>query len=491
MKFRGSVDIMIRKLPKKPRSMDEIYKMLEEYSSNDIRAENGRLFTYLYDSGIDDLKKLSDIFVRFLNSNGMDYHAFPSTLKMENDVVAMISSMLNGDEEVAGNFTTGGTESIILAVKSARDLFREKKGNRAAEPEMIIPTTAHPAFRKAAEYLGMKAVRVPVDPNSFLASPEKARDAITDNTAIIVSSAPSFPYGGIDPIEDLGKIAAANGIWLHVDACVGGFILPFLRKLGVPIKKFDFEVDGVSSISVDLHKYGYTPKGSSVILYRNKSLRKHQLYVNASWPGYPMSNVGIQSTKSAGPLAASWAVLHFLGEEGYVNLARKSLHAKEMISEGVEKLGFYVVGKPEATIFAFTRDDINMFAIGSKLRDKGWFLQIQPGSAELGMPPSLHLNANPVHEKIAENFLRALEKVTKESKSSKRENPEELLKRLGIDPNGPNFKKSKVVELLTSPQSPVKKDRTLLYELIRHMPSEVIEEAFKDMVNEDFSPTLE
>ena len=482
---------MIRQLPKKSHTIDDIKRRLEEYSSEDIKAQNGRMFTYVYDSGIEELKELSEIFVRYLNSNAMDYHAFPSTLRLENDLVAMVSSMLHGDENVAGNFTTGGTESIILAVKAARDLYLEKKGKDAGKPEIILPTTAHPAFRKAAGYLGLDVVRIPVDEESFLVSPDKVRSAITDRTAIIVSSAPSFPYGGIDPIEEIGRIAVEHKTWLHVDACVGGFILPFLRKIGVPVKKFDFEVEGVSSISVDLHKYGYTPKGSSVILYRNRALRKYQLYVNASWPGYPMSNIGIQSTKSAGPMAASWAVMHYLGEEGYINLARKSLSAKNIIADGVRKLGFYVVGKPEATIFAFTRDDVNMFEIGSMLKDEGWFLQIQPGSVELGMPPSLHLNANPVHEKIAGNFLESLEKVTEKARMSKRESPAKLLGRLGIDPESPDFRKSKVVDLLTSEDSPLKEDRTLLYELIRHMPAEVIEEAFREMVNEDFSPSLE
>lgn len=469
--------------------MEEIYQKLDNYAKDDVKPEGGRLFTYFYDSGVEDLKKFNEIYLRFLNKNGMDYRAFPSTLQLENDVVAMISSLLGGDDGVAGNFTTGGTESIMIAMKAARDLFLSKEENSGKIPEIIIPVTAHPAFRKAAEYLGMKSVVVPVDKSSFLVDPDEVVKAIGDSTCVIVASAPSFPYGGIDPIEELGKISLKYNLWLHVDACVGGFILPFLKKLGISIKNFDFSVPGVNSISVDLHKYGFTPKGASVILYKNKKLRKHQLYVNASWPGYPMSNIGIQATKSAGPLAASWAILHYLGEDRYLELAKKSLRAKEKIAKGVQELGFQIVGNPESTIFAFSSDSLDIFEVASILREKGWFLQVQPGSVELGIPPSLHLNSNPVHEKASEEFLKSLKEVVTELSSKKKLTFSERLGKLGIDLEADLSKKENVVKLFTSPESPLKKDRTLLYEFIRHLPPDVIEEAFKEMVNDDFSPT--
>lgn len=483
---------MLKSLPQKSNSMENVVRMLDQYTSNDIDVEGGKLFTYLYDSGLKELSRVNDIYVQFLNRNAMDYHAFPSTLHLENDVVAMIGSLLHGDEEVTGNFTTGGTESILIAIKAARDRFlSRKKGEEANQEvaEILIPVTAHPAFRKAAEYLGMKAVHLPVNKDTFMVEPDVVRKHINDNTAVIVSSAPNFPYGIIDPVEELGKLATEKDVWLHVDACVGGLILPFLSKIDVPIRKWDFSAKGVSSISVDLHKYGYTPKGSSVILYRNKDLRKYQLYVNANWPGYPMSNIGVQSTKSSAPLAASWAVLNYLGEEGYLKLARATLSAMEKISKGILDLGYKIVGKPDATIFAFSNEKMDMFEVGAQLKDRGWFLQVQPGSVELGMPPSLHLNSSPVHDKVAGDFIQSLKEVTDALKDREPRSESAIMGDIGA--GGEALSSEKVADLLTSENSPLKEDRNLLYELIRHLPANVIENAFKEMVNNDFKASVE
>ncbi len=403
-------------MPERSSSMRIVRDKLKHYTEDDIEVKDGRLFTYLYDPDMKELREANDIFVEFLNRNGMDYHAFPSTLKIENDIVAMVGSLLNGDSDIAGNFTTGGTESILLAVKSSRDRFLEKNG-KDGKPEMIIPVTAHPAFRKAAEYMGLKIVRIPVDPVSFFTTPSEVEESITENTAMIVASAPNFPYGIIDPVEEIGKIAEKHKVWLHVDACVGGMILPFLSLIGVKVKRWDFSVQGVSSISVDLHKYGFTPKGSSVILYRNHDLRRYQLYVNANWPGYPMSNVGIQSTKSAAPLAASWAVMNFLGINGYVNLARKTLEAKDRLVKGLAELGYDIVGSAETTIFAFTSKRVNLFRVAAELKAKGWFLQVQPGSEREDLPSSLHMNVSPIHVRIADEFLKDLKSITQKLQS--------------------------------------------------------------------------
>lgn len=469
---------MLMKLPEKSMPMEEVGRILDEYTEKDIKVKGGRLFTYLYDSGLESLSQVNDIYVKFLNRNAMDYHAFPSTLRLENEIVTMIASLLHGNDEVRGNFTTGGAESILLAVKSARDLFLDSHPGETGE--IVVPVTAHPAFRKAAEYLGLRTVRVPVTEEGYLADPDKVRDAITDKTAMVVVSAPNFPFGGIDPVDKIGEITSAHNVWLHVDACVGGFILPFLEKLGELKQKWDFAVPAVSSISVDLHKYGYTPKGASVILYRNSSMRKRQIYVNANWPGYPMSNVGVQSTKSSAPMAASWAVLYHLGEEGYLNLTRKILKARDTLLTGITNLGYTILGGNRTTIFAFTREDTDMFEVGTRLKDLGWFLQIQPGSVEMGMPPSLHLNTSPVHEKVAEDFIAALAEVTEELAGKGRRTYDDVVSILGTDDV------SKIPGILSSESSPANDDRTLLYNLIRHMPADIIEKAFLEMVNEDF-----
>lgn len=480
---------MLKNLPRESKSVEQMRSELAEYTSKDIKVKDGRLFTYLYDSGIEELSKINDIYVEFLNRNAMDYHAFPSTLMLENDVVAMIGSLLNGDEKVAGNFTTGGTESILISMRAARDLFLEKNQGYKGFPEMILPITAHPAFRKAAEYLRMKPVLVPVQEGSYMADPEAILNAVSKETAVIVSSAPSFPYGVIDPIEEIGKIAESKGIWLHIDACVGGMILPFLPEAGLEIKKWDFSVPAVSSISVDLHKYGFTPKGSSVILYRNSELRKRQLYVNADWPGYPMSNIGVQSTKSSAPLAASWAVLNYMGREGYVRLAKKTLKAREKILSALKRLGYRIVGNAETTIFAFTSDSCDIFELGSRLKEEGWFLQVQPGSTEHSIPPSLHLNCSPIHEKVADEFIESLEKVTEELTGTSPRTAEDIAETIGHVTG--EIDSDSLSSILLSDESPLKKDSNLLYELIRHLPSEVVEEAFREMVNDDFSASLD
>ena len=481
-------DRIIKKMPERSSSMETVREELYKYIESDIDVKDGRLFTYLYDPDMKNLREANEIFVEFLNRNGMDYHAFPSTLRIENDIVAMVGSLLNGDTNIAGNFTTGGTESILLAVKSARDMFLSRNRNNET-PEIIIPVTAHPAFRKAAEYLGIKVIRVQVDRNTFRTIPGEIEKAITENTALIVTSAPNFPYGAIDPIEEIGEIAERHKIWLHVDACVGGMILPFLSMAGVEVRKWDFLVPGVSSISVDLHKYGFTPKGSSVILYRNHDLRRYQLYVNANWPGYPMSNVGIQSTKSAAPMAASWAVMNSLGIEGYVSLARKTLAAKDKIVNGLMELGYHIVGSPETTIFAFSSESVDIFRVGSELKKRGWFLQVQPGSESDGFPPSLHLNVSPVHVKVSDEFLGDLKAVTHKLKSEGKleDQKKRVMEKITSIIDG----KSSIREAMDEYENSGGNSQDLLYEIIRQVSPHIVENAFRDMVNEDFRPSEE
>ena len=398
---------MLKEFPQKGMSSEEIHDLLDTYGQNDIKNSRGRLFTYFYDPGIKELEDFQDIFLKFSNRNGMDYHAFPSTLKLENDVVAMMGSLLHGSDNVAGTFTTGGTESIILAMKAARDTFLEK---HTGVPEVILPVTAHPSFSKAIEYLGLKEIRVPVDQN-YLADVAAMEGHINENTAMIVGSAPSFPYGTIDPIKELSDMALRHNLWLHVDACVGGMILPFLKRNGRNIPDYDFKLPGVISMSVDLHKYGFTPKGSSVVMYKNESYRRHQIYVNARWPGYPMSNAGIQATKSAGPLAGTWAILNYLGFDGYTALAKKTLDAYETIKGGIEEIGYRITGKPDATIFAFQDDNNSIFQTGVKMIEHGWYPQVQPSNKNLGLPSTIHLNICPVHVDVADEFLKDLKSI--------------------------------------------------------------------------------
>jgi len=255
----------------------------------------------------------------FFSENALNPTVFPSLRRMETEVVAMTAALLGGDEHTVGNMTSGGTESLLMAVLTAREWGRAHKPDVQA-PEMVLPATAHPAFEKAAHYFGVRPVHVPVGPD-LRADVERMRAAITPRTVLLVGSAPSYPHGVVDPIVEIAQVAQEHGLLCHVDACVGGFELPFLRRLGYPVPDFDFQVPGVTSMSADLHKYGYAAKGASVVLYRDSALRRHQFFAYTDWPGGVYASATLAGTRPAGPIAAAWAVLHYLGEEGYLALA--------------------------------------------------------------------------------------------------------------------------------------------------------------------------
>ena len=241
------------KMPAQGMNREKIFETLEAYRADDLKWREGRAFGLVFDAGPEVMSIGKDAYNAFLTENGMDFSAFQSLIRIENELVAMTAAHLRGDDQVVGNFTSGGTESIILAVKTARDYFRIKRPDIKA-PEMILPTSGHAAFHKAAHYLDVKVVPVPVDPQTFKADVNLVRQAITPNTIMIIGSAPSYAHGVVDPIQELGQLALDHGLWMHTDACMGGFMLPYFRRLGEPVPDFDFSVPGVSSISADLHK---------------------------------------------------------------------------------------------------------------------------------------------------------------------------------------------------------------------------------------------
>ena len=321
-------------IPKSGRSRADVLAALESYRADDMPWRDGRTWAYVYDPGPEAEEVIKQAYTMYLTENGLDPTAFPSALRLENEVVAMAAAHLGGERDVVGNFTSGGTESIILAVKTARDCARERRP-QIREPEIVLPATAHAAFHKAAHYLDVKPVSVPVDPTTFKADPAAMRGAITPEHD------PARRLGGLlrarrrrpDPRARRARARAAS-LLLHVDACMGGFLLPYFRRLGAPVPDFDFSVPGVTSISMDLHKYAFAAKGASTILYRDKELRRYQIYACANWTGYTIVNPTVQSTKSAGPLAAAWAVLNFIGDEGYLEIARQVLDATRRIADG-------------------------------------------------------------------------------------------------------------------------------------------------------------
>ena len=275
---------------------------------------------------------------------------------------------------------------------------------------MILPATAHAAFHKAAHYLGVKAVSVSVDPKNFRADVEKVKSAITERTIMIVGSAPSYAHGVVDPIVELAALAQERDLWMHTDACMGGFLLPYFRRLGEPVPDFDFSVPGVSSISVDLHKYAYTPKGASLILYRDKDLRKHQIFACSQWIGYTIVNNAVQSSKSGGPMAAAWAVLNYIGDEGYLEIARKKLAAVKKIVAGIERIdGLRVLGRPDMSLISFTSDEVNIFHIVDEMNRRGWY--IQPALSFDNSPAHIHLSINANNVGWEDELLRNLANV--------------------------------------------------------------------------------
>ncbi|MEM1672269.1 MAG: aspartate aminotransferase family protein [Archaeoglobaceae archaeon] len=401
---------MIKSMPKKGLSKEEILKKLKEYCADDVDPYSGRLFTIAFEPGVEELRDVAfEAIKMFAFKNMLDFTEFPSMIRMEKDIVDYAISLMHGDENVAGTFTFGGTESVFLAVKSARERFILNKG-AITTPEIVMPITGHPCYDKAAEYMGLKVKRVRVDEESFTADVDAINEAITENTAMIVGSTPNWPLGTIDPIKELAEIAVDKNIWLHVDACVGGFVLPFMRKAGEKIPEFDFRIDGVCSISMDPHKYAYTPIGASIVLFRKKFYKMYSQFSNLKWPGYPIVNPAVLSSRSEALLAAAWAVIHFLGEEGYTELAKKIISAKNRIVKGFKEAGYRVMGEP-SVIAAFT-SDLNLFRLSDEMAKKGWLIQPQKGIPAMNIPPSLHVTITPIHDRTIDAMLSDLKECT-------------------------------------------------------------------------------
>jgi sphinganine-1-phosphate aldolase len=367
-------------------SAAEILSSLDALRGSDLPTHGGRTWAYVYDSGLREIDDVAErAFVAYMSVNGLDPTVFPSLVRLENDVVGTAARLMHGDDRVVGTFTSGGTESCMLAVKAARD-----RRSDIAHPEIVLPLTAHAAFHKAARLFGLIVVPTAVDLRTFRADADAVAAAITDRTVLVVASAVSYAHGVLDPVAAIAAAAAARGVPCHVDACIGGWVLPYFRRLGDPIPDFDFAVPGVTSISVDLHKYAYCPKGASVLLYRNAELRRHQYFACADWPGYTIINSTLQSTKSGGPLAAAWAVLNFVGDSGYLELARRTRDATVRLIRGIDGIeGLHVLGHPDSSLVPFATERVDLFEVADELRMMGWY--VQPQLAYGSLPRNLHL----------------------------------------------------------------------------------------------------
>ncbi len=381
---------------------DDVRARLAQLRAADLPTHGGRTLAYVYDSGLADADALGlEALAMFASANGLDPTAFPSLLQMEQELLAVAGELLDAPTGFAGTATSGGTESILLAVQTARDSRPE-----VTRPRMVLPTSAHAAFHKAGHYFGVEPVFVDVDPTTLRADADAMSASIDERTVLVVASAPSYAHGVVDPVREIASAAAEHGVRCHVDACIGGWVLPFL---GEPqAGPWSFAVEGVTSISVDLHKYAYTPKGVSLLLHRSAALRRPQFFASAAWPGYTMINTTTQSTKSGGPIAAAWAVVSHIGIDGYRELATTARAAVLSTAAAIDTIpGIQVLGRPDSTLLALMADPaLDVFTLADELLARGWFTQ--PQMSFRGLPSTLHLTFSAATAPLVGEAVEAL-----------------------------------------------------------------------------------
>lgn len=387
-------------LPAEGRAAAAILDDLAARQSREPDVHGTRLFGLVYPTGREDLEALlEEVNRRYLFGNALNPFKFKELAALTEDVIAMTSGLLNLPEAGGGTMTSGGTESILMSMLVAR----ERAYLRGIErPQILAPESAHPAYSKAAHYFGMDVVRIPLDAD-FRADVRAAESLLGPKTAVVVASAFSYPYGVMDPVEDLAALAAANGVGCHVDGCIGGFVLPFLERLGHDVPPWDFRVPGVTEISADVHKYGYCPKGASVILHRDPDWFGHQVFLYDNWGSGLYGSPGIAGARPAGPIATAWAALTYLGEQGYVEIMRDLMATTAEVRAGVEAIdGLEIVGDPIGPVLAMQSDTIDLYAVGDVMDDKGWNLNRNTD------PRGLHLMLSPAHTAVAGELLADL-----------------------------------------------------------------------------------
>ncbi len=393
---------MSHALPDHGRPADDILQQLKGFGAQDPNYKDSRLWSLVYwlDEPYADF--LGQAYQAYASANGLNPSAFKSLKRFETQIIAATAELLHGGPETCGVVTSGGTESCLLAVKTYRDLARATRGVR--KPEMIVPTTAHVAWFKASEYFGVKLRLLPLD-EKLRADVGRLQGMINRRTVMVLGSAPEYPHGSIDPIEAMGAVAQKHGIPLHVDACVGGFILPFMAMNGVPLPLWDYRVPGVTSISADLHKYGFAAKGASTITYRNLGLLKYQMFVSTDWPGGVFASPALLGTRPGGAYAAAWAAMQHFGIDGYRDLAARTRQAFEQLRAGIEAMPeLKVLGQPHGPLLGYGSRDakVNIFAVGDQMDAKGWQVN------RLQFPDGLHAMITARHLEVVDEYLRDL-----------------------------------------------------------------------------------
>ena len=391
---------MRKSLPKDGQKWEALNSILTDMTAGDADWRRGRVprgVNYATDSVYNVSKKA---FVKFLmqHSNAVIY---PGIARMEKEVVEMALSLFHAPEDGCGNMTTGGSESILLAMKACRDFNRANR-RRGVKPNIVVPYSAHAAFNKAAMVMDIDVRRVPLG-NDLRADLGAMAATVDDRTMMIVGSVPTYPHGVVDSIPDLSRLAIDRDLWLHVDACGGGYIAPFAKQLGQPIPDFDFSLPGVRSISADLHKFGYCPKPASTVLYRNADDYSYQQFEFDEWPTGPFITPNLTNTRPGGAVAAAWAVMHHLGEEGYLEITKRLLNSVRAYKEGINAIdGLKVWGEPDLSIFTFGSDEMDIFAVAERLTAKGWLVGLNRE------PHGIHFTMSMIHQPVREEYLADL-----------------------------------------------------------------------------------
>lgn len=389
-----------KQLPSKGLTQSQVLEKIREYETlNDVNWEKGMVSGAVY-WGDETLTKLMvHVYGEFAWSNPLHPDIFPGVRKMEAEVVRMSCTLFNGGSNSCGTVTSGGTESILMACKAYRDMARERG---VKHPEILAPNSVHAAFDKAAHYFGMKLVHIPLDKKTMKVDVKAMRRAINKNTAMLVCSAPQFPHGVIDPIEEVAELALRYNIPLHVDACLGGFLIVFMEKAGYSLEPFDFRVKGVTSISADTHKYGYAPKGSSVILYSDKKYRHYQYFMAPDWQGGIYASPSMAGSRPGGIIAACWATMMYMGDNGYIDATKKIIDTAYFIKTELRTIkGLSVFGDPLVSVVAMGSDVFDIFRLSNALTSKGWNLNT------LQFPSSIHICVTMLHTRkgVADQFV--------------------------------------------------------------------------------------
>ena len=389
-------------------SSAQVFEALEEMRTRDIAWRQGRAFSLAYFAGDEAIKVAEEAYRSFSGENALSTDAFPSLRKIQSEVVAMTGSWLGANHDSAGFMTSGGTESILMAVKAARDRLRSERN--ITSPNIVLPTSAHAAFDKACAYFEVESRRVDVK-DDWRADVDAMRARVDQNTVLVVASAPQYPQGVVDDVSGIAALALDADCNCHVDACMGGVTLAYLERLGEVLPPWNLRVPGVSSISVDLHKFGYTSKGASVIMYASKYLRSFQGFVTDNWLGGLYASSGALGTKSGGSMASAWAVMHHLGDDGYLRLTRQARDATLKLAKTIGSSEHYLLrAQPETTLLCFGAKDpdaLNVFAVADELWQRGWYIDRQTP------PDSLHCTVNAIHHDKIESFVNDLELATK------------------------------------------------------------------------------